>query len=134
MKRIWSVSMLAARLRREAPLFVTLFLLVGAALVWIRTATVRETYRFVGLRNERKRVEEELAAQKVRWLRMTAPRRLEAMAGTMGLKAPTHGQVLRYESSMAMAEDGTAIDAPAPARSAQAPADERAEPVVSPRG
>lgn len=95
--------MLAARFRREAPLFVTLFLLVGAALVWVRTATVQETYRFVALRNERKRVEEELAAHKVRWLRMTAPRRLEAMAGTLGLKAPTHGQLLRYES-MAMAE------------------------------
>lgn len=95
--------MLAARFRREAPLFVTLFLLVGAALVWIRTATVQETYRFVALRNERKRVEEELAAQKVRWLRMTAPRRLEAMAGSLGLKAPTHGQLLRYES-MAMVE------------------------------
>lgn len=103
--------MLAAHLRREASLFVTLLLLVGAALVWVRTATVRETYRFVGLRNERKRVEEELAAQKVRWLRMTAPRRLEVMAGTMGLKAPTHGQVLRYESPLAMVKDGLAPDA-----------------------
>jgi len=98
--------MLAARFRREAPLYVTLFLLVAAALVWIRTATVRETYRFVTLRNERKRVEEELAAQKVRWLRLTAPRRLESLAGTMGLKPPSHGQLLRYEPSIAMAETG----------------------------
>jgi hypothetical protein len=122
--------MLAARFRREAPLFVTLFLLVGAALVWIRTATVRETYRFVALRNERKRVEEELAAQKVRWLRATAPRRLEALAGTLGLHAPTHGQVLRYESPMALVEDRSpASDGGTAAGSdAAAAPDERLEP------
>jgi Mg2+ and Co2+ transporter CorA len=44
-----------------------------------------------------KRVQQEAQQARVKWLRLTAPRRLETMAESFGLQPPTIDQILKYE-------------------------------------
>lgn len=98
------LSQLTKAQRTETAACLLALALLSFTLVRVRTATVRETYRFVQLDRERKKLEEELAALKARWARDTSPRRLEALASQLGLVAPRNGQVLRYESLVAVEE------------------------------
>ena len=83
--------------RREfVALFLALFSLAGG-LVWIRTATVKDTYRFVQLEREYRKLQQEIQAARVRWLKLTSPKRLEGMALALGLVPPRPSQILRYE-------------------------------------
>lgn len=74
-----------------------LFLLfVAASVVWVRTSTVKATYQYVQHEGELRGVEQEIRKLRVKWLKMTSPRKLEAMAPALGLVAPTKNQSRRY--------------------------------------
>ena len=83
--------------RRE--LFTLLFLVfsLAAAVIWIRTSTVKDTYLYVQQERELRKLQQEIQAARVRWLRLTSPKRLEGMAHVLGLRPPALRQMLKYE-------------------------------------
>lgn len=83
--------------RREIIFLSALTVLLAAAVIWIRTSTVKDTYRFVQQEREYRRLQQEIQAARVRWLKQTAPKRLETMAKQLGLVPPKIQQVLKYE-------------------------------------
>lgn len=83
--------------RREIVLLSSITIFLAAAVIWIRTSTVKDTYRFVQQEREYRRLQQEIQAARVRWLKLTAPKRLETMAKQLGLGPPRLQQVLKYE-------------------------------------
>lgn len=80
--------------------FYILFALIfgfAATVIWVRTATVKDTYLYVQREKEYRKLLQEIQGVRVRWLKLTAPKRLEGLAQTLGLTPPTRNQVLRYE-------------------------------------
>lgn len=73
--------------------------ILAAALVWVRALTVKSTYEFVGKERQFRTLEQETQGLRVRWLKMTAPKRLESLASQLGLEPPKLGQSLRIQSS-----------------------------------
>ena len=84
-------------IRRQLRLLSVFVVIFASGVIWIRTATVKNTYLFVKQEREYRRLQQEIQAQRVRWLKQTAPRRLETMAGRLGLNPPKPTQILRYE-------------------------------------
>lgn len=82
---------------------VSLILALAAGVIWIRTATVRDTYAFVQKERELRKLQQEIQAARVRWLKLTSPKRLEAMAKALNLQPPKIEQVLKYEPEKAVA-------------------------------
>jgi hypothetical protein len=82
--------------RREVMLLICAVVALAAAVIWIRTATVRETYEYVQQEKELRRLEEGIQSVKVKWVRVTAPGRLESLANSLGLAAPRLDQVVSY--------------------------------------
>jgi hypothetical protein len=78
----------------------TLFSL-STVVIWIRTATVKETYHFVQQQRELKAMQQELQAARVHWLKLTAPKRLDSLAERLHLAPPRLSQVLKYEPDKA---------------------------------
>ena len=83
--------------RRELFLFLLVVFTVSSAVIWIRTSTVRDTYLYVQQEREFRKLQQDIQAARVRWLRLTSPKRLEGMAHSLGLKPPTIRQMLKYE-------------------------------------
>jgi hypothetical protein len=82
--------------RREAYfLFVVVFSL-ATGVIWIRTSTVRDTYAYVQRERELRRLLQDIQADRVHWLKLTTPKRLENVAKHLGLRAPEMFQVVRY--------------------------------------
>lgn len=71
-----------------------------AAVIWVRTATVKDTYRYVQQEKELYRIEQEIQTIRMRWLQLTAPKRLEGLAKTLELAPPRRQQILRYEANV----------------------------------
>jgi hypothetical protein len=90
--------MLPEKKKTEAVGLFLLLCALCAAVIWVRTATVKDTYRYVQQERERFRLEQETQAIRIRWLQMTAPKRLEGLAKALGLAPPKPNQVLRYEA------------------------------------
>jgi len=83
--------------RRELiALFVAIFLAAGGV-IWIRTLTVKDTYLYVQKEKEFRRLEQDIQASRVHWLRLTTPKRLEMLAHNLGMFPPTMNQELQYE-------------------------------------
>lgn len=82
-----------------AYLSAALFVLC-AAVIWVRTATVKDTYRYVQQEKELSRLEQETQSIRMQWLQLTAPKRLEALAKVLELAPPRRQQILRYEASV----------------------------------
>jgi hypothetical protein len=78
-------------------LLVSLFVL-AAGLVWVRALTVKSTYQFVGQERQYRQLEQETQALRVRWLKLTAPKKLEGLANQLGLEPPKVGQNLKLKS------------------------------------
>jgi len=76
----------------------------SASVIWVRTETVKDTYLYVQQEKELRRVQQELQAARVQWLRFTAPKRLDALALSLGLFPPKIHQILKYEPNNAPAE------------------------------
>jgi len=83
--------------RRELLLWFSLTAIVAVAMIWMRTATIKETYVFVQHERELRTLQQEIQAARVRWLTMTSPKKLEATATRLGLVPPKTEQILRYE-------------------------------------
>jgi hypothetical protein len=78
-------------------LLVSLFIL-AAGLVWVRALTVKSTYQFVGQERQYRQLEQETQALRVRWLKLTSPKKLEGLANQLGLEPPKVGQNLKLKS------------------------------------
>ena len=69
-----------------------------AAVIWVRTATVKETYRYFQKEKELRKVEQELKTLRVTWLQITSPKTLETLATALELVPPEMDQIVRYDS------------------------------------
>lgn len=69
---------------------------LSSGIIWVRTATVKDTYRFVQSEKELRKLQQDIQAVRVRWLKMTSPGKLESLAQTLELTPPRIDQVLRY--------------------------------------
>ena len=87
--------------RKELTFLLLSIFILAAALVWIRALTVKATYEFVGKERQYRLIEQETQALRVRWLKMTSPKKLESLASQLGLEPPKLGQNLRIQSSTA---------------------------------
>jgi hypothetical protein len=88
----------ADKRKKEIALLVFLLFALCGGVIWIRTATVKATYHYVQQERELYRLEQETQAVRIRWLQMTAPKRLEGIARAIGLQPPKPSQILRYEA------------------------------------
>ena len=77
-------------------LFLIVFL-ATALVIWIRTATVKATYEYVQNEKEYRLLNQEIQALRVKWLKVSAPKRLEGMAHVLKLGPPKIDQVMKYE-------------------------------------
>ncbi|MCB0416462.1 MAG: hypothetical protein H6617_11425 [Bdellovibrionaceae bacterium] len=73
-------------------------LVVAISTIWVRTATVRDTYSYVKQEKKLKNLQREIQYEKIRWLKLTAPERLERFADSLDLHPPRMDQLLRYSS------------------------------------
>jgi hypothetical protein len=83
--------------RRELYLLCALLFVLAALVTWVRTSTVKDSYLYVQREKEFRAVQQDIQAVRVRWLRLTAPKRLESLAQTLGLAPPKRDQILKYE-------------------------------------
>lgn len=79
-------------------LLVALALILALATVWVRTATVKSTYRYVQNEKTLRKLKRETQQEKVRWLKLTTPEQLKGLAKTLGLHPPKIEQLLKYDS------------------------------------
>lgn len=84
---------------RELILLSALVFLLAAALVWVRALTVKASYQFVNQERRFRQIEQETQALRVKWLKMTSPKRLELLAQQIGLEPPKLSQNLKIQSS-----------------------------------
>lgn len=84
--------------KHEAYLLFSLLCASAAAMIWVRTATVKTTYAYVEKEKEWQKVGEQLQEARVRWLKQTSPRKLEAIAQSLGLSAPDLSQVQKFKA------------------------------------
>ena len=83
---------------RELILLSALVFLLAAALVWVRALTVKASYQFVNQERRFRQIEQETQALRVKWLKMTSPKRLELLAQQIGLEPPKLNQNLKVQS------------------------------------
>ena len=83
--------------RRELSLLLAVTFLLAAGVIWVRTATVKDTYLYVQNEREFRKLQQEIQAARVKWLKLTSPKRLETMARALGLGSPKIEHVLKYE-------------------------------------
>jgi len=78
-------------------LFLSVFVL-AATLVWIRAMTVKSTYQFVDKERQYRQIEQDTQALRVHWLKLTSPKKLQVLAGQLGLEPPKLQQNLKMPS------------------------------------
>jgi hypothetical protein len=91
----------AAQKRREVFYLCVLLACLAASIIWVRTATVKATYLYVAREKELKLIEIDAQEARLRWLKMTTPRRLENLAGSLGLQAPNLQQIQKMSKERA---------------------------------
>ncbi len=69
----------------------------SAVVIWIRTTTVKATYEYVETQKEVKNLEQEIQTERVKWLKLTSTKRLEALAASMGLASPNLNQIAKLQ-------------------------------------
>jgi hypothetical protein len=79
----------------EPQLLIILVSLLAAGVIWIRTATVSDTYLYVSQEKELIKEQQEVQAVKLRWLKLTSPKRLESVAKSLDLFPPALHQILK---------------------------------------
>jgi len=88
-------------LRKETVLWLLCLFALAAGIIWVRTQTVKATYLYVQKDKAVRKIQQDLQADRVRWLKQTAPGKLEAIALDLGLSAPTLDQVVRMKTAKA---------------------------------
>ncbi len=86
-------------LRKETLYWLSCLFILATAIIWVRTETVKATYEYVQKDKALRKLQQEVQAERVRWLKQTAPGRLEALAADLGLAAPTMDQVVRMKTT-----------------------------------
>ena len=84
--------------KRELTVLLASIFILASTLVWIRALTVKASYQFVGQEKQYRQLEQETQALRVRWLKLTAPKKLESLAGQLGLEPPKFGQNLKLQT------------------------------------
>jgi hypothetical protein len=56
------------------------FFTLCGAVVWVRTSTVKATYQYVQQERRLSQLGQEIRDFRIRWLKLTAPKRLESLA------------------------------------------------------
>lgn len=82
----------------EFILWLLATVVVSGIIIWVRIETVKNTYQYVQREKELQRLEVQLQSEKVRWLRMTHPSRLEELAKKLSMVAPTLSQYRKVSS------------------------------------
>ena len=90
---------IACSTRAQIIVLACLCVLAACAVTWLRIATVKNTYTYVQNQKELNRLQQQLQSERVRWLRLTAPKKLEALASHLGLKPPKVEQILKLNST-----------------------------------
>lgn len=75
--------------------FAALFALC-AAVVWVRTSTVKATYHYVQQEKELGDIGRQIQDHRIRWLKLTSPKRLEALAVKLDLVPADPSQRMQY--------------------------------------
>ena len=83
---------------REIIILSASVFLLAAGLVWVRALTVKASYQFVSQERRFRQIESEAQALRVKWLKMTSPKRLELLAGNIGLEPPKLSQNLKVQA------------------------------------
>ena len=83
--------------RREMVLGLLLLAFLCAGLIWIRTETVKQTYHYVDQEKEYRALQQDIQAIRMRWSKVTSPRRLESLAKTLNLNPVPLNRILKYE-------------------------------------
>jgi hypothetical protein len=81
--------------RRETLVLFSLLFVISAIVIWVRTETVKATYLYVRQEKQLRELTQDIQSVRVKWLKQTAPSRLEAMAPSFGLYAPNMEQVMK---------------------------------------
>lgn len=88
--------MVAIPFKKETGISIAFLITLAAAVVWVRTLTVKETYAFVKNERELRAAEEALQFQRLRLVRATAPAKLQVRAENIGLAVPLPEQVVKW--------------------------------------
>lgn len=88
-----------SRKRAETYCLLGIIFAFAAGNIWVRAATVKDTYRFVKHEKALRKLEQEIQHEKVRWIKLSSPQRLEKLAATLGLQPPRLDQRVRYRIS-----------------------------------
>jgi hypothetical protein len=81
--------------------FGVFFVLCGMV-VWVRTSTVKATYQYVQHEKELSSVASEIQGDRIRWLKLTAPKKLEALAEKFELSPADSNQRIQYQPKGSM--------------------------------
>jgi hypothetical protein len=87
-------------LKRELTLLLVCVFILATALVWIRALTVKSSYQFVGQERQYRQLEQETQSLRVKWLKLTSPKKLETLASQIGLEPPKLGQNLKVQPQL----------------------------------
>ncbi|MBM4304255.1 MAG: hypothetical protein FJ112_08000 [Deltaproteobacteria bacterium] len=90
---------------RELILLSGSVFVLAAALVWVRALTVKATYQFVEKERHYRQMEQETQRLRVKWLKITSPKKLEILAEELGLEPPKMSQNLKLQSTEAKREN-----------------------------
>jgi hypothetical protein len=82
----------------EFILWLTATVVLSGVVIWVRIETVKNTYLYVQREKELQRLEVQLQSEKVRWLKMTHPSRLEVLAKQLNMVAPKLSQYRKVTS------------------------------------
>lgn len=77
----------------------TACVIAACAVTWMRIATVKHTYTYVQNQKEVNRLQQELQAERVRWLQLTSPKKLETLARHLSLAPPKVDQILKFNNT-----------------------------------
>lgn len=80
----------------ETLFWFLLFFAASGLVVWIRTSTVKATYEYVQNEKELARLGNEIQNARIRLLKLTSPKRLEAMAKRFELNPPDPNQRIQH--------------------------------------
>ncbi len=82
--------------KSETRLWLVLIFTLCGVMVWVRTSTVKVTYQYVQNQKELRGIDNKLQDLRIRWLKLTSPKRLEAQAAKLDLVPAVPSQYVRY--------------------------------------
>lgn len=88
-------------LRKELLLLLACVFCLASLLVWIRALTVKSSYEFVRQEKTFRQIEQDNQVLRVRWLKLTSPRKLESLATQLGLQPAKVGQKVKLRTPSA---------------------------------